>query len=107
MKKIISSILIVVLFVLVATPVAADKSKLYNGKARWKRLKGAKYYNVYYKETGADEFIHAAGRLSKDTDDFSIKHLIIGQTYEYRISAVDKYGNEVWITPIQTLPRIY
>lgn len=107
MKKIISALLILLLTFAISIPTEASTSKLYNGKARWKRLKGAKYYNVYYKESDGEKFIHAAGHLSKDTDDFSIKHLIIGETYVYRISAVDKYGNEVWVTPIQTLPKIY
>jgi hypothetical protein len=106
MKKNISAILLFVLFFVITSSISASTTELYNGKARWQRLKGAKYYNVYYRLSGSKKFNHAVSHLSKDTDDFSIKHLIIGQTYEYRISAVDKYGREVWITGILPLKRI-
>ena len=107
MKKILfASLVLLSLVTIFSSGVSADPAKLYNGKARWQRLKGARYYIVYYKEDGNKKFNHAVGKLSADTDDFSIKHLIRGKTYWYRVSAIDKFGKEVWITDMKILPEI-
>lgn len=107
MKKIlITSLLLLSVLIVFVGEVSADPAILYNGKARWKRLKGAKSYIIYYKEDGKKKFSHGVYGLSNATDDYSIKKLKRGRIYWYRVSAIDRFGKEVFITDTNILPEI-
>lgn len=75
------------------------------GKAMWHTVSGAKYYNVYYKETADKKFTHAVRKLPQNATSFTISHLKNGVTYEYKVSALSDAGKEFWWSGVAKLGK--
>ncbi|MBI3577316.1 fibronectin type III domain-containing protein [Candidatus Gottesmanbacteria bacterium] len=87
------------------TTTMMAKAPLYSwGKATWSAAPGAKYYNVYYKESGDKMFTHAVRRVPANMTSYDIKFLKRGVTYWYNVSAVDWSGKEYWWAGLKKLP---
>lgn len=65
-------------------------------------VEGATEYNIYYKQTGEQNYTNAVRNIPPYVNTYLISYLKKGVTYEYTIATVIN-GKEVSFTPIQTL----
>ncbi|MGI8419153.1 MAG: fibronectin type III domain-containing protein [Candidatus Levyibacteriota bacterium] len=66
----------------------------------------AKLYNIYYKQTDAQEFSNAVRGVSPTIPTYTISYLKSGVSYAYRIAAVNSIGEEFYFsetTPLKGL----
>lgn len=103
MKKLINFLtsfgFVLVLLVLVVSKVSAQAKMSFNqAVVMWKSVNGAKYYNIYYKETGQQKYTHAVRNLPSSSTMYTIGFLKKGVTYWYTLSAVDYNGKEFWMS---------
>lgn len=75
------------------------------GRAMWKPVPGARFYNVYYKETADKKFTHAVRKLPWNSTGITISSLKNGVTYWYRVSALNDEEKEFWWSPARKLAK--
>ena len=57
-------------------------------------IPGAAAYNLYYKETEEKDFTNAVRNISPNVPNYTVSYLKKGTSYQYRLSAIDKDGQE-------------
>lgn len=57
-------------------------------------IASAASYNIYYKETDAQEYTNAIRNVPTSVGSYTISHLKKGTNYEYQFAAVDAMGRE-------------
>lgn len=65
-------------------------------KVMWNSAPGAKWYNIYYKESGDKKWTHAVRRLPWNATSYTINYLKRGTVYWYNVSALNDAGKEYW-----------
>lgn len=65
------------------------------------QINGVNSYNVYYKAVSDPTFIHAARNIPATSTYYTLSYLRKGTLYEYRVSAVDNTGTEIWFSDIK------
>ncbi|MGH7203701.1 MAG: fibronectin type III domain-containing protein [Candidatus Levyibacteriota bacterium] len=63
----------------------------------------AKLYNIYYKQTDAQDFTNAVRGVSPTIATYTISYLKSGVSYEYRIAAVNSIGEEFYFSDTKPL----
>lgn len=91
---------------LVNTTFAASTSKFAWANVSWQGMPGAKYYNIYYKETGDKTFKYAVPKIPWNATSYPILYLKKGVIYRYSVSAIDPSGKEIWLTGLKKLNSV-
>jgi len=67
---------------------------------------GAVSYNIYYRQTGEQNFSNAVRNIPPNVTIYTISYLKIGVNYEYRYAAVDKDGEEFQFSNVKPLTNL-
>jgi fibronectin type 3 domain-containing protein len=70
------------------------------------KINGAVAYNIYYKKTDDNTYTNAVRKIPTSATSYTISYLTRGGKYDYKISAVDASGKEIWFSPTQPLKNI-
>lgn len=70
------------------------------------QIPGATSYNIYYDVESATGFSQSVPTININNTSYTVQYLKKGETYKYKITAVDSHGEEFWFSPVYTMTNL-
>lgn len=67
----------------------------------------ASSYNIYYSPASNGSFPYSVRNISNDTSSYTISYLRKDIVYQYKISALNKTGKEIWWSKVGSLSDVH
>jgi hypothetical protein len=84
--------------------VAIVKGMFAEATITFPQIPGASAYNIYYGDSVP--FTHAVRKIPASMATYTIQYLKKGVNYQYKISAVDIQGKEIWFSQVTPMRDI-
>jgi hypothetical protein len=68
------------------------------------KTSGAVSYNIYYGEKAKNDFPFSVRNIPANNSSYHIAYLKKDTKYQYKISALNKAGEEIWWSKVQPIP---